>query len=207
VNYNLDLDCLTIHYYKELLQKQNLLPGRRILLQNTDEIFALFESHGIKTVSHLKKSLSTPQKIACFASKSGIAESYLIILKRELGSLEQKPIALADFPGIDSTLIADLNATGIKTSKDYFLSNSPKSNELFCLCDLVRINGVGAIAARIFYEAGFRSVSDVASADAIIMLARVTEVNEIKQCYKANLGLKDIQFCIDFAFLLHQHTT
>lgn len=205
--YNLNLDCLTVHYYKELLQKQNLLPGRRILLQNTDEIFALFESHGIKTVSHLKKSLSTPQKIASLASKSGIAESYLIILKRELGSLEQKPIALVDFPGIDSTLVADLNAAGIKTSKDYYISSPPKSNELFCLCDLVRINGVGAVAAKIFYEAGYRSVSDVASADAASMLEKVNEVNKIKQYYKAKLGIKDIQFCIDFALLLHQHTT
>lgn len=79
------------------------------------------------------------------------------------------------------------------------------SDELFCLCDLVRINGVGPIAARAFHEAGYRSASDVAAADAAVMLEKVSAVNEAQHDYKAKLGLKDMLFCIDFALLLNQY--
>lgn len=61
---------------------------------------------------------------------------------------------------------------------------------------------MGAIAAKAFYEAGYKSVVEVAVADAAVMLGKVSEVNEAKQCYKAKLGIKDMQFCIDFASLL-----
>ena len=78
-------------------------------------------------------------------------------------------------------------------------------DELFCLCDLVRINGVGPIAARAFYEAGYQSASDVATADATDMLKKVSAVNEAHHYYKAKLSIKDMQFCIDFALLLNKY--
>lgn len=202
MKYSLDIERLSVQTYKDLLKSQNLLPGRRILVKSIDENFALFENRGIITVSQLKKSLSSPAKITSFAADSSISKDYLVILKREMSSLEQKPVSLASFPGIDAVLIGKLSDAGIKTSKDYFESNQSTADELFCLCDLVRINGVGPVAARDFYDAGYMSVSDVAGADAASMLERVSSVNKIKQYYRANLGLKDMQFCIDFALLL-----
>lgn len=205
MKYNLDIERLSVQKYKDLLKSQNLLPGRRILWQNIDENFAFFESNGIKNVSELKKSLSSPQKITSFAADSGIPEEYLLILKREISSLEQKPVSLESFPGIDTLLIERLNNAGIKTSKDYFESRPSEADELFCLSDLVRINGVGPVAARAFCDAGYKRVSDVANADSASMLEKVSAVNKVKQYYKANLGLKDMQFCIDFARLLMEH--
>jgi len=200
--YNLDLNCLTVQTYKDLLKGANLLPGRRILWQDIDENFTAIESSGNNTVWQLKKALSSPAKLAAFAATTGISTDYLTILKREIGSLEQKPVALIDFPDVDAALISRLNRTRIKTSKDYFESNPPEKDELYALCDLVRINGVGAVAARTFFEAGFKSVADVATADAGKMVENVSAVNREKQYYKVNLGLKDMQFCIDFARLL-----
>ena len=202
MKYNLDLGSLSVQDYKQLLKQQNLLPGRKMLLHDIDQHFTLFENYGIHTLSQLRKCLSTPQKVASFSADSGISEDYLTVLRREMGSLEQKPVAIANFPGIDTALIFELNGAGIKTSKDYFESNQATSDELFCLCDLVRINGIGPVAAKAFYEAGYKSVSDVAGANAVVMLEKVTEVNEIKRYYKAKLGIKDTQFCIDFALLL-----
>lgn len=202
MKYNLDMERLSVQSYKELLIGQNLLPGRKSLLQNIDENFALFEKKGIMNVSQLKKSLSSSKKIADFSIDCGIAEDYLIILKREMSSLDQKPVSLTSFPGVDTILIEQLYNAGIKTSKDYFEKNQSEADELLCLCDLVRINGVGPVAARAFYDAGYKSVSDVAGADAVSMLEMVSNVNKIKQYYKANLGVKDMQFCIDFARLL-----
>ncbi len=204
MKYNLDLDSLSIQDYKELLKKQNLLPGRKMLFYDIDKKFALLEDQEIDTVTQLRKRLSTPQKIASFSIDSGISEDYLTILRREAGSLEQKPVPIASFPGIDTALISELNEAGIKTSKDYFESNVnvPISDELFCLCDLVRINGIGPVAAKAFYEAGYKSVSAIACADAATMLEKVTKVNQIKEYYKAKLSIKDMKFCIDFASLL-----
>ena len=93
----------------------------------------------------------------------------------------------------------------MKTSKDYFDRLQDSSDELFCLCDLVRINGVGPVAAKAFFEAGYRSVADVAGANAPVMLEKVSAVNDIRQYYKAKLGEKDMQFCIDFALLLDKY--
>lgn len=205
MKYNPDLDCLSVQEYKAILTRQNLLPGRRILWQDIDNRFALFESRNIKTVGQLKKSLSTPVKISAFASESGIPEDYLIVLKREIGTLEQKPVPLSEFPGISSSLLNKLSDSGCKTSREYWEKNQNAPDELYCLCDLVRINGVGPIAARVFYEAGYPSASSVAEADAEIMLEKVSAVNDAGNYYKAKLGVKDMQFCIDFAMLLDKY--
>lgn len=205
MEYNLDLDRLSVQEYKDLLKQQNLLPGRRILWQDIDKNFALFESKGIKSVADLKKSLSTPKRIAAFATESGISEEYLVILKREIGSLEQKAVPLSEFPGINSLLLEKLGESGLRTSKEYWDQKPDVPGELFCLCDLVRINGVGPVAARAFYEAGYHSASEVATADAEDMLEKVSAVNEVHHYYKAKLGIKDMQFCIAFALLLNKY--
>ncbi len=206
MEYSLNLERLSVQEYKDLLKQQNLLPGRRILWQDIDKNFALFESKGIKSVADLKKNLSTSKRIAAFASGSGISEEYLVILKREIGSLEQKPVPLSEFPGINSSLLEKLGGSGLRTSKEYWDQKPDVSGELFCLCDLVRINGVGPVAARAFYEAGYSSTSDVAIADAEDMLEKVSAVNKVHRYYKAKLGIKDMQFCIDFALLLNKYT-
>jgi len=202
VKYSIDLEKLSVQEYKELLKRQNLLPGRRILWQDMDQNFTKIENDNIKTVEQLRKTLSTPIKFAAFASSTGISEDYLLILKRELSCFEQKPIPLTDFLGIDPALIEQLNKIGIGNSKEYYESGLSTSDELFCLSDLVRVNGIGAIAARAFYEAGYRSVTDIAAASAEEMLSRISVVNETHHYYKAKLGVKDMQFCIDFAVLL-----
>ena len=202
MKYNLDLASLSVHQYKEILKKQNLLPSRRILLQHLDENFQLLENMNISTISQLGKSLSSPQKISSFAATSGIPEAYLVILRREIHSLVQKPVPLSSFPDIASSVLQKLHDEGIDNSKDYFESNRVEGDELSGLSDLVRINGVGPVAAKAFYEAGYKSVSDVAHAEAASLLGRVSDVNEARHYYKANLGIKDMQFCIDFARLL-----
>lgn len=202
MSYNMDLSAISVQEYKGLLKQRNLLPGRRLLWQDIDHNFGFFEQQGIANIAELKKQLSTPQKMSSFATATGISEEYLILLKREIGSFDQKPIPIASFPAMDAAVVESLKSRNIKTSKDYYESNPGAADELFCLCDLVRINGVGAVAAKAFYEAGYRSVAEIAYTDAGVMLERVSSVNDDKHYYKARLGLKDMQFCIDFALLL-----
>lgn len=199
--YNPDMSRISLQEYRELLKKQNLLPGRRILWQSIDENFSKISGQGIENVEQLKKALSSPAKLAAFAQKALVQAEYLNILRRELGSMEQKPVPLSDFLGQDEARIKALNNQGIKSSKDYWEKQLSK-DELYCLCDLVRIGGVGAAAAKAFYEAGYVSAAGVALASAAEMLRRVTAVNEAKHYYNAVLGEKDMQFCIDSAKLL-----
>lgn len=205
MGYSLDLERLPVQEYKGLLKQQNLLPGRRILWQDIDKNFTLFESKDIKSVADLKKSLSTPKKIIDFATENGISEEYLVILKREIGSLNQKSVPLSEFPGINSLILEKLAESGLRTSKEYWDQKPDKPDEIFSLCDLVRINGVGPVAARAFYAAGYHSASEVAAAYAEDMLEKVSAVNEVHHYYRAKLGIKDMQFCIDFALLLEKY--
>ena len=203
MRYTLDLSRISLAEYQPLLARQNLLPGRRILLDGLNRNFEALSAQRVDTLLQLKQRLSTPQKLAALAAATGIPEEYLIILKREIGSLEQKPVLLSAFPGLGAALLASLRERGIVTSKDGF-DRGEANSELYCLCDLARINGVGAVAARAFYEAGYRSVAQVAAASAVEMLARVSAANAEHGYYKANLGEKDMQFCIDFARLIER---
>ena len=56
--------------------------------------------------------------------------------------------------------------------------------ELFILCDLSRITGVGAAMARMAYEKGIRSTADFA----------VT-----KERFEEQIGADDIQYCLAYA--------
>ncbi len=202
MGYTLPLEQITLAEYRQLLQQQNLLPGRRMLHEQLEARFFSLASVGLSSVAQLFAALATPKKLSTLAKQTGISEEYLTLLRRELGSLTQKPVPISAFPNLSQSYISKLAASGIRTSKDYWGQCKNPADELFCLCDLVRINGVGAVAARAFYEAGFGSVAAVACARATDMLHRVSAVNAEKNYYKAKLGEKDMQFCIDFAKLL-----
>lgn len=74
--------------------------------------------------------------------------------------------------------------------------------ELISLCNLVRINGIGAMAARTIYESGYKNIVEIAHAKAAELLEKINAVNIDKQYYKANLGEKDMQFIIDAANMI-----
>ena len=207
MGYSIDLSKISIDRYKEILKNQNLLPGRRMLLENLDNNFDRITNAGVRNLAELKSSLSSKQKLSAFAEKTGISEDYLTILKREMGSLEQKPVPFSDFPGIPGDIVSALLSKGIKSSKDvYEMDNVPDElQELYSLCNLVRINGVGSAAARTLYESGYKSVIEIAGAKAAELLEGMNIVNADKKYYKANLGEKDMQFIIDAAnFIVEQ---
>jgi predicted flap endonuclease-1-like 5' DNA nuclease len=214
--YSLDLKDISLETFKEFLLSKELLPGRRMLHADLDGRFKHIASGGIKNLSDLKKALASPDKLRAFSRAADVSEEYLALLKREAGSLEQKPLPVISFLHMDAETAARLHSAGIKTSRDYyeFYTAAPHeaaqkigiepdtAKELFSLSDLIRINGVGAAAARTFFEAGFHSVFDLANADAGEMLKRTAAVNNMKHYYNAKLGIKDMQFCIDYAKIL-----
>jgi len=218
MGYSVDLNQISLRQYMESLKKQKLLPGRKILLENLEENFHRITAVGIGNLAELKNNISSTPRLAAFAAKTGVPENYLIILKREIGSLEQKPVAISDFPDISANTISALLNKHIKTSKDvYNLTINPNNisatsreigievnelQELSSLCNLVRINGIGPIAARTLYESGYRNIAEIAKAKASELLEHMNTVNANKQYYKAKLGEKDMQFIIDAANMI-----
>jgi hypothetical protein len=97
-----------------------MLPGRKILLDNLEDNFHKIASAGIDNLAELKNNISSTRRLCAFAIKTGVPENYLIILKREMGNLEQKPVPISDFPGISTNTIAALANKSIKTSKDVY---------------------------------------------------------------------------------------
>ncbi|SMC49487.1 protein of unknown function [Papillibacter cinnamivorans DSM 12816] len=220
MSYTIDLKRISIQVYRGILKNQNLLPGRRSLLNALEERFRRMADAGIGNLFELKNNLSTPQKLSALSAKTKIPEDYLVILKRELSSFDQKPVPISDFPGVNEQTVHRLLEHSIKTSKDFYNmfmaaggdeAISSKTgvgeialNELYSLCNLVRINGVGAAAARTLYESGYKNIEEIAHADPGDLLNRISETNSVGHYYNAKLGIKDAQFVIDFAKLLFE---
>jgi len=214
----MDLGKMDIQEYKIFLKGQYLIPGRQILHENIDENFNIFENCGLKNLSDLQQALSTIANIDKLSEETKISPEYLNILRRELGTFVKTGISFEDFPIIDSNTISKLDKKGIKNTKDFYEYYYKENNEkrisdelsisvemisrLISLSCLVRINGIGALAAVTFYEAGYKTIKDIVSSTKEEMLEKITKMNDEQNYYKAKLGLKDMQFIIDFANLM-----
>lgn len=214
--YEIDLNRISLDDYLAMLKGENLLPGRRILLEQIDDRFRRMTGAGADTLNALKRRLATPEKLALFSAETGIPGEYLTILKRQMGSLLTNPVPLPDFPGVSPEALEKLRSAGLRTNRDYLMLcrergeaagegiglDPEQARAFLCLCELVQINGVGPAAARALYDAGCRSVGDVASAKADKLLKDMSAANAAGGYYKASLGEKDMQFVIDRAAML-----
>lgn len=212
MNYSFDLSRLTVMDYKEYLKSIDLLPSRRVLLDAIDERFSAIKKSGILDIGIFMQSVSTPKKLLDVSQKTLVSEDYLKILKREIGGLLPKSLALSEFDMLTPESAEKLKAVGLRNSRDFFeaypnidtaIINKQEGERLFHLCGLVRINGIGALAAKMFLEAGYATVADVASADPETMAQKVNALNDEKHYYAGQkLGIKDMTFCIIHARLL-----
>ncbi len=138
MSYSIDLTRISLQSYQEILKKQNLLPSRRILLDDPEAHFQRMADAGIGDLSALKKAVSSPEKLAKFAAQTHISKEYLTILKRELGSLEQKSVKISDFPGLSGQTVQILSEHGIRTSKDVYTAFQNEVTEK----SLLEISGI-----------------------------------------------------------------
>lgn len=166
----------------------------------------------IKTLSDLLETLKSKQKIDKFSNETGLTVEYLTILRREANSYVSVPVKLIDLPFIETDIISKLEIQGIKDSKQLFENaaklkdrqklsanlNLPfdKLSELVCLCNLVRITGVGPVFARIIFDSGILTVKNFLSYDEIELFERLTKTNSEKELTKTKFALKNIEYCI-----------
>lgn len=218
MGYEIDLEKITLEEYKKLLKKQKLLAGRRLLKEDIDERFNMLYKAGITNVNILYSRLEDEQQLQEVSKATGIPAEYLIILKREISNILQKPVLIADFPYISPPAFKKLGENCIQTSRDFYeLSQGctkPESaqaktgislndaQELCVLCDLIRINGVGPVFSRVLLEAGFRKTDEIAAASADLIYEKTSEINKLHAYTRAIPEISEIQLCIDFAGLL-----
>ncbi|MEN8202263.1 MAG: DUF4332 domain-containing protein [Bacteroidota bacterium] len=124
----------------------------------------------------------------------------ITLLKRQAGTYLARPFPLSEFPGVPYEYTELLKSKGIGNTRKYFevarteakrkelagITGIPEERlkELYVLCDLSRITGVGGSMARIAYEAGIRSIAEFAAAD---------------KHFSDQFAEEDIRSCIEYA--------
>ena len=205
-SYSLDPSLISLDRFFQLIRSRRMLPGRMILQEKTDERHAVLAEAGITNLKDLIKHLGSKQKMASFAKQWNLPCSYLLLLKREAGSYLAKPFPLSRFPGIPFEYTESLRSKEIRNTRDLLLlaqsgpmrkklaskTGIPEARlmELYALCDLSRITGVGGTMARICYEAGIRSVMEFA-------VAQPEQFTGFPE--------EDIRYCIEYARVIVEH--
>ena len=205
VNYSIDLSLISLDRFFQLTRSKRMLPGRVMLHEMMEERFAILAQAGITDLKVLIRLLRSKQKMESFAARWDLPYPYLVLLKREAGSYQAKPFPLSDIPGVPFEYTESLRSLGIRSTRDFFelaqtgplrsdlasTTGIPEARllELFALCDLSRICGVGGTMARFCYEVGIRSVREFAGAQS----SQFPEFSE-----------EDIGYCIDYARVIEE---
>lgn len=198
--YSIDPSKISLGRFQELIRTRRMLPGRVMLQEELNERFEMLSQAGIDTLADLVSRLDSKDNIKRFAGQSGLGVNYLVLLKREAASYLARPFPLSDFPGIPYEYTELLKSKGIRNTRRFFeLAQTDEQRkkmagntgipeerlrELYALCDLSRITGVGAAMARMVYESGIRSTR---------------EFSGTKERFSAELGEEDIRYCLAYA--------
>lgn len=213
--YGIDLEGFTIDHLKEIFENQEMLPSRLILKEQIQERLGKLESVGITNLDLLVKATGNKKKLTELAQKTGLSEDYLSILRREVNRYSPKTVKLDEFPDIDQEHIKLLAAENITQSKQLFnrarlvndrltLSetvNIPieKIEELLKLSNLVRVNGVGPVFARMLIETGIDTLGALINSSPEELINKLYKVNAEKGYTQVTLKPRDIEFCLETA--------
>lgn len=101
-----------------------------------------------------------------------------------------RPVALGEFPGIPFEFTAVLKTRGILHTAHFLKATRKKEDlirlasatgipvsrleEMQALCHLIRIPGIGAPLAKVFYHAGIRSVNAMAGETVLSIRQKIT---------------------------------
>jgi hypothetical protein len=208
--YSVNPALISIKDFRELTAGKQMQPGRKVLQEKINERFTALEEAGIRNLGELISLLGTKSKMISFSQRTGLASNYLVLLKREAGSYLPRPHPLSGFPGIPFEYTELFKSRGIRNSKELFEqlptdqeqgefsleSGIPayRIKELFTLCELSRITGVGGLFARVLYETGIRTPGDYAKADPSILLENCRTIIKKHEYAAGNLGMKDILY-------------
>ena len=141
-------------------------------------------------------------------------------MNREVNSYISKPPDLTKLDIFTVSELESLKEQQISNAKDLYQKLQSKASrekisentkiplekleKALQTVDLLRINGVGPVFARLLQEMGIRSVHELVEKPAQILLDSYQRLNEENGFSLPNLGLKDINYCQRFAGKLDQ---
>jgi hypothetical protein len=208
--YSIDLAQISLDDFQALLTSVDLLPGRRLLLNDLAAFIARVQQNGIRHLAALQKALKDKKHYPELAAAWGVGVDYLTVLNREINSYVSKPLPLADLEVFDAVELEALAREGLKTSKDLYERCAARSARQALaeritlpaeklaaaleMADLLRINGVGPVFAGRLRTLGICSTTDYRQTASQEILARYQAAFD-----QSHLGIKDIEYCKRFA--------
>ena len=210
-HYHIDLEKISLLEFKNNLESRDMIPSRASLKEELGDRFGILEVAGITNLQELVTVLKTKPNIEKFSKETGLSIQYLTLLSREARSYLPNPVRLDKFAGISSTVIAKLEAVGIKNSRHLFNIAQTKTerevlaqqteipvallDELFGLSDLSRVYGIGPVFARMIYDVGIQSVQRFVQYSAV----EIVNVYEDETQKKADFDINEIEFSLILA--------
>ena len=208
--YSTNLEKITLDEFQEILLSIELLPSRKILL---DDLSTLIEKLKQKEIDHLgalQKLLKNKKRYLELAAELGISVDYLTVLNREINSYVSKPVPLSKLEVFTEAELEQLEGADLKSTRDLYersLTRSHRSvlaEELSIpqekivaaleLSDLLRITGVGPVYARILKEMGINNATTFLEIDTREAVEAYKRINAEKNYSNVNLGIKDIEY-------------
>ncbi len=215
MGYYIDLNAISLDAYKEILKNTILIPSWKVLETDMEKNLNILKKNNINNLHELLQALKNNKKILDFSKQSGLAVSYLTVLRRAVNGYKQKPNKLKDFVCIDPDIMSKLESAGIKNTLQLYqeiLSPSKRSafgkkigisaKELLVLTkltDLSRIRWVNHTFAYILLETGYDTAQKVANADFNALYESILQLNNERKIYKASIGLNDMKMIVESA--------
>lgn len=215
MNYYIDDSKIELKDLQKRIEKTDLVPSRKSILENIDDIFKTLNKKGIKTLADLRNQVKTPKKLNEFSVKSGIDNDYLILLRREVESYFPKAFSINEFTWLPREECEKLNLLGLNNTKKIFEALNRKDNlrklgiennisnsflnKILSLVTLTRIQWVSPLFAYMLYEVGYISPKNIAEANAEELCNAVNKINDSGEYFKGKIGLRDIKRLINSA--------
>lgn len=210
--YHRNLEDIAMNEFVPDLELASMIPSRKNLGEDIPARLKCLKDHGIGNVGDLLAELKTPKNLQAFAQKTGLPEDYLVNFKRELGSIQPKPIKLESIPSLENQDIEKLRKTGITDTRHLFNTTITREQrtdlakktgissdhilELAKLADVCRIKWVGANFARVLVDSGYDTAEKIAGADYRELYAAILAANEHGRYYKGKIGQNDMRLCV-----------
>lgn len=213
--YSVDLAQFTLDEFETTIANANLTPGRQILKDDLSGVISRLKARDINDLAALKTLLRKKKDYPDLADQLSTSVDYLTVLNREVNSYVSKPVPLAKLEVFSESELAQLADAGLKSSKNlYENALTPAARQELServtitedriraaleLCDLLRINGVGPVFARILREMGLHSATQFSQTDPETILAQYHQAIADTGITSVKLSFNDIEWCKRFS--------
>jgi len=213
--YHIDAETISLDDLRKRIEATDLVPSRACLADKIREKMKALEEQGIRTLASLREELKNSKRLASVAEAAGIDAQYLTLLRREIEGYFPKPVALKVFDWLPKDEIVKLEQNEIgDTATLYEMTSSAKKRSeiakstgvdtatleiLAQLADLMRVQWVSPMGARMLIVAGYDSAAKVAAANADDLCEALSSVNVGDRFFKGKIGLRDIKRLVQAA--------